>query len=436
MTPAALVAYRTLSDVAGKAAFFAVTILAARRLSRDGFGVFAVGTTAGWMAAVASDFGMQMHLARAVARSPGAAQDLLRTWLTVRIASASVAFVAVTIALLVLDATRFVPAVLLLVLGYLVAGLVEFLHYFFRGLSRSDLESTLTLWQRIGTLACAATALWLRPEITVLAAAMLAPVVVTAAFSVGIARRMAAGRASSPPTPSVAAPSVTVRFVASDFLRNVAPIGAGILLSALYFRIDIFLLQAWRGTEAVALYNAVFRIVEAMRLFPAAVLAVALPMLVGASSSRPIVQLSAGLTGFGVVVGIALWTSAGWLVPFVYGAGYVEAVPAFRILAASFPLMSLNYALTCQLIGWNRQREYAGLCLTALVFNVALNVRLIPRMSLTGAAWATLWTEAVLTLGCAIVLFAGTERDMARRGARAAGADSTEAADIAALERV
>jgi O-antigen/teichoic acid export membrane protein len=431
MTPAALVAYRTLSDVAGKAAFFAVTILAARRLSRDGFGVFAVGTTAGWIAAVASDFGMQMHLARAVARSPGAAQDLLRTWLTVRVASASIAFVAATIALLVLDATRFVPAILLLVLVYLVAGLVEFLHYFYRGLSRADLESTLTLWQRLGTLACAATALWLRPDVTVLAAAMLAPVVLTAAFSVGIARRMAAGRSSSPPTPSVSA-----RFVSSDFLRDVAPIGAGILLSALYFRIDIFLLQAWRGTEAVALYNAVFRIVEAMRLFPAAVLAVALPTLVRASSPRPIVQVSAGLTGFGVVVGIALWTSAGWLVPFIYGAGYADAVPAFRILAASFPLMSLNYALTCQLIGWNRQREYAGLCLTALVFNVALNVRLIPRISLTGAAWATLWTEALLTLGCAIVLVAGLERGLARRGVRDAEADSAEGADVAALERV
>ena len=49
---------------------------------------------------------------------------------------------------------------------------------------------------------------------------------------------------------------------------SVAP--SGIVLSALYFRIDVFLVQLWSGTEAVALYNAVFRLVEALRLFPAA----------------------------------------------------------------------------------------------------------------------------------------------------------------------
>src|SRR5213079_1858632 len=53
------------------------------------------------------------------------------------------------------------------------------------------------------------------------------------------------------------------------FRRDVWPIGAGIVLSALYFRIDVFLVQLWSGTEAVAMYNAVFRLVEALRLFPA-----------------------------------------------------------------------------------------------------------------------------------------------------------------------
>ena len=42
------------------------------------------------------------------------------------------------------------------------------------------------------------------------------------------------------------------------FARDVWPIGAGIVLSALYFRIDVFLVQWWAGTELVALYNAVF----------------------------------------------------------------------------------------------------------------------------------------------------------------------------------
>jgi O-antigen/teichoic acid export membrane protein len=88
----------------------------------------------------------------------------------------------------------------------------------------------------------------------------------------------------------------------------------------------------------------------------------------------------------------------------VFGEQYAEAVPAFQILVASFPLMSLNYALTHQLIGWNGHRAYAGISAAALVFNVALNARLIPAMSIEGAAWATFWTEALVTAGCTVAL--------------------------------
>ena len=174
------------------------------------------------------------------------------------------------------------------------------------------------------------------------------------------------------------------------FRRDVWPIGAGIVLSALYFRIDVFLVQLWSGTEAVALYNAVFRLVEALRLFPAAVLAVMLPSLVRAGDLRPLARVAAPLTGFAVAATAVLWIAAGWLIPLLYGAPYAAAVPAFRVLLLSFPLLSLNYALTHQLVGWDGQRAYAVLCALALAVNVALNARLIPAWSIEGAAWATL----------------------------------------------
>ncbi len=64
------------------------------------------------------------------------------------------------------------------------------------------------------------------------------------------------------------------------FARDVLPLGAGVLLSALYFRIDVYFIEQWQGLEAVGGYNAVFRLVEALRLLPAAVMAVTFPMLV------------------------------------------------------------------------------------------------------------------------------------------------------------
>jgi len=131
--------------------------------------------------------------------------------------------------------------------------------------------------------------------------------------------------------------------------------------------------------------------------------------------------MAAVLTAFGAVVAVAAGLAAGALIPLLYGAGFAEGVTAFRILALAFPLMSLNYALTHQVIGWNGHRAYAVLCLGALVFNVALNARLIPSLSLNGAAWSTLATEALLTAGCAAIL----ARARSRKPAAAAAVATT-----------
>src|SRR5262249_3557461 len=261
-------------------------------------------------------------------------------------------------------------ALVIFVAAYVVSGLIEFLHYFYRGLSRSDMESTLTLAWRGVSLACAAAVLWWHPGVVPLGVALLLPACATLAMSLQWARRLA------PVQDDGRGQARAAVDVWHELRHDVWPIGAGIVLSAVYFRVDVLLVELWRGTEAVGLYNAVFRLVDALRLFPAAVLAVVLPSLVRAAGTGSLFQASTGLTGFVAGVSLVLYLLADSIVRLVYGPAYAEAVPAFRVLLLSFPLMSLNYALTHQLIGWQRHRAYAAICGIALVFNLALNARL------------------------------------------------------------
>jgi len=402
-----LIAYKTFADLAGKGSLFVITIVAARRLPAQSFGIFALGSTLGWMVAVVTDFGIQLHLARAVARQPEEAARLLGDWLRVRLWTAADAMVLVALGLLASGwSAAFSTPIAVLALVYACSGLIELLHYFYRGLSRSDVESSVTVWHRTATLGCGLLALAWRPDVTLLGVAMLLPVVVTFAVSLRIAARLGARSAKAvaerPPLGLVEGQVCFQPWQA--FRRDVWPIGAGIVLSALYFRVDVFLVQMWSGTESVALYNAVFRLVEALRLFPAAVVAVALPSLCRASDLRPLARVALPITAFAIAAAAAAWIAAGWLIPLVYGPRYEAAVPAFRILLLSFPLLSLNLALTHQLVGWNGQRAYAAVCALALIVNVALNARLIPAWSIDGAAWATLGTEVFLTAGCACAL--------------------------------
>jgi O-antigen/teichoic acid export membrane protein len=127
--------------------------------------------------------------------------------------------------------------------------------------------------------------------------------------------------------------------------------------------------------------------------------------LIRAGDLRPLARVAMPVTAFALAATAILWLAAGWLVPWLYGDPYAAAVPAFRVLLLSFPLLSLNLALTHQLIGWDGQRAYAGLCALALAVNVGLNALLIPIWSIEGAAWTTLVTELVLAAGCAIALW-------------------------------
>jgi len=410
-----LVAYKAFADLAAKGSLFVITVAAARALTPRGFGIFALGTTVGWIVAVVTDFGIQLHLARAVARAPSDAPALLRAWLRVRAWMAATAPAAIAAGAWLMGWPReYAAPMTIFAIVYASNGLIEFLHYFYRGLSRSDLESSLTLWQRGATLACALVALWWRADVSALAIAMLLPSVATLAVSVRIARRFTgADTRVRPYEPRVGAdprvgPTADARVGPTAtweaFARDVWPIGAGIVLSALYFRIDVFLVQLWSGTEAVGLYNAVFRLVEALRLFPAAVMAVALPSFFRESDLRPLARTAVPVTAGALAVTLVLWSAAGWLIPLLYQSRYEAAVPAFRTLLLAFPLMALNMALTHQLVGWDGQRAYAAVCALALVVNLALNARLIPALSIDGAAWATLGTEMFLTAGCAVAL--------------------------------
>jgi O-antigen/teichoic acid export membrane protein len=392
-TRIALVILKAASDVGGKLAVLGVLALAARALTTEAFAYMALASTLGWLLSVATDFGLQMHLAREVARAPEHAGRAL--WPLMRIRTRSL---LVGVALVIAASFAWLPArtaapFACVAISYLLNSVVEFLNYAYRGLNRSDLESVLNFVQRAITLALAWILLKLWPSFASAAIAVTVPPLLATVVSAVMLSRMAPAEVLNTPPESF-----------GDVFRKVAPIGAGVLLSALYFRVDMFLLQHWTGTEAVAHYGAVFRLIDAMRLFPAALLAVLLPVMFRSRDTAFLVKLSLGLTVFGIATSVVLYAVAPIAVPLAFGASYAAATPLFRILLCAFPLFSLNYGLTTQLIGWNGQRAFAVITGLALVSNVALNAMLIPSRGAAGAAWSTVLTEAVLMLACVLAL--------------------------------
>ena len=401
------IALKAAADIAGKAVTLVITVVAARTLVADAFGVMALAMATGWLLGVATDAGLSMHLARESARRPGRDRQLLVEVLRLR---AGLAYVAAT--MIAFFTPQLVPPhwkmqFVLVVLAQLTAAIVETVAHYFRGIERSEIESAIHASHRFATLVLAMIVLLWWPRLDYLGAAMLVPVVVAMIVSCAIAWRLSTGHAA-PGTGHGEGLS------ASRFVRDVLPLGAATLVSALYFRIDLYFIERWQGLEAVGGYNAVFRLVEAARLLPAAVMAVTFPLLVQTRDTRLVQQIGGALALAGGGLSIACALGATFIVTLIYGQPYVYTAPTFAILALALPLFFLNYALTHQVIGWDGQRSYLLIASLALVANVAANFVLVPSRGMAGAAIATLLTELVVAAGCTYTLRV-QQRGSARR---------------------
>jgi len=385
---------KALADAAGKAVTLVITVVAARRLNADPFGVLAYAMATGWLIGVATDAGLSMHLARETARSAG--RQLLFEVISLR---AGLAFFAATI--MTLAAPYLVPAhwrmqFIVIVLAQLAGAVNETIAHYFRGIQRSEIESAIHTAHRLTTLVWALIVLWFWRRLDYLGLAMLVPPLIAIVVSTIVAARLSDQRSRNGEQEPGPRPALT----ASRFFRDVFPLGAGVLLSALYFRCDVYFIQQWHGLQPVGGYNAAFRLVEALRLLPAAVLAVTFPMLVTASDTQIVRRMGAALTAAGTVFALICAVGGSTIIPLIYGDTYAYAAPAFSILALALPLFFLNYALTHQVIGWDGQIAYLLIAASALVANVMANIWLVPSHGINGAAIATVLTEIVVTAGC------------------------------------
>jgi len=394
------VAYRAMADVVSKLVTLTITVMAARVLSPADFGVVAVAMTTGWILSVASDAGLPLFLAKEMAQRTAADAAprfaLLSSVMRLRVAfGVSAALVGLAAAVRIAPPAA-VASFAIIVVAQLLNAVVETLSHAYRGIGRSEIESSVLVGQRMVTAGAAITVLWMQPSLLWLSIALAAPPALALAVSFGIAWRLLATADDDHFARS--------RITWPRFAREVGPVGAGIVLSALYFRSDVFFVERWHGLDVVGTYNAAFRLIEALRLVPAALLAVAFPALCVAADARMLWRLGGALAASGIALMALTYVTAPHILGVVYGARFVEAAPALRILAIALPLFFVNYALTHQVIAWDGQRAYLAITAAALMTNLVLNALLIPSGAMVGAASATLLTELVVTAGCLTAL--------------------------------
>jgi len=187
----------------------------------------------------------------------------------------------------------------------------------------------------------------------------------------------------------------------SETMRLSLPLLLSGVAAVLYMKIDVIMLQHWRGAEIVGLYAAAVRLSELVYFLPAVLAASVLPALLRAKDTSRAAYMERFQRYFDLNAAVALGLTvvvvgmAPWLVRWGFGEDYLLAIPVLQMHAWALPFVFLGVARTQYLVDEKLGWFYFGSTGGGAAINVVLNVWLIPAHGAMGAAVATVVSYAV-----------------------------------------
>ena len=187
-----------------------------------------------------------------------------------------------------------------------------------------------------------------------------------------------------------------------NYLNRSAPIALGMIFSVLYFRLDIVMLQLMTDEKTVGFYSAAYKLFEISIIFPTSIMLVLFPTLVAEyHSDHPQFKKSSvkALGVFSIAGGslaLILWGTSREIITIIFGDEFYPSIVVLEVLSGAVFLFFLNFLLSNILISSGRETINTWNLVGATVLNIILNLVFIPQYGAIGAAWSTVFCEAVL----------------------------------------
>jgi O-antigen/teichoic acid export membrane protein len=182
-------------------------------------------------------------------------------------------------------------------------------------------------------------------------------------------------------------------------MRDAFGIGVVSMIGLLHFKGDAILLSLFRPAKDVGIYAVAYRFIDQAFFLPGVFMAAVFPVLTRSIHRNPrdgettINHAFRVLVLGAVAVTVLIVVAAAPLVRLVSNREFDQAIEPLRILAFAVPAIFVGPVFYNAVIAVNKQRDLIVISVISLVFNVLLNVILIPRYSYNGAAIATVVTE-------------------------------------------
>jgi O-antigen/teichoic acid export membrane protein len=171
----------------------------------------------------------------------------------------------------------------------------------------------------------------------------------------------------------------------------------------LNYRSDIFIIKWLLTNKELGLYGLSVSLTERLWMLPQAVGLVTFAKIANTAENRvhSVTPRVCRVTLFmSCVAGLVLYFTIPSLLPFLYGEAFADAVDSFRILLPGSVLMAIFLVLHGDLAGRGKAHYTIFIFAPGLLANTALNLLLIPKAGIAGAAFASSATYGI----CALLL--------------------------------
>jgi O-antigen/teichoic acid export membrane protein len=172
------------------------------------------------------------------------------------------------------------------------------------------------------------------------------------------------------------------------------------IVSVFYLRISLIFVKLFHGSEAVGLYGASFKFLEAMILIPQSIALAFFPL-----SSRLFLNDKENLKKiykkglifqfcFSLFLVFPLIFYPEFIINLAYGREYLSAAFVFPILGLALIFFFVNSLAGNIIHNSPRVRNFLPQLISNMIVKIILCLIFIPRWSITGAAWAVVGAEA------------------------------------------
>ena len=183
------------------------------------------------------------------------------------------------------------------------------------------------------------------------------------------------------------------------------------LLAGFYSKVDVLILNFIKGKQAVGIYSAGYRFLDALMFIVTAYNVSSMPLFSKLTNEgKKNIFLNKIKKDVILVFSIGMFVALGFyflgpiILPLVYKNTYFQSIEVLRIIIFALPLILLTSVFLNSIYALGKAKTVIYIFLFQLIFNIVLNLYFIPKYSFFASAYITLLGEAINTLLTLLVL--------------------------------